>query len=83
MVMRVLPGGAPRTAAPPAAEIVALTGSVSSIQHLPQYAMRILREFRGLEVRLTEKRLEHILDHPEMSDRGLRSKKRSFPRSRF
>jgi len=31
--------------------------------------MRILRDFRGLEVRLTEERLEHILEHPEMSDR--------------
>jgi hypothetical protein len=46
-----------------------LTGSVSSIQHLPQYAMRILRDFQGLELRLTEERLEHILEHPEMSDR--------------
>ena len=34
-----------------------MTGSASRIQHLPQYAMRILRDFRGLEVRLTEERL--------------------------
>jgi len=31
--------------------------------------MRILRDFQGLEVRLTEERLEHILEHPEMADR--------------
>jgi hypothetical protein len=31
--------------------------------------MRILRDCQGLEVRLTEERLEHILEHPEMSDR--------------
>jgi hypothetical protein len=31
--------------------------------------MRILRDFRGLEVRLTEERLEHILELPEMSGR--------------
>jgi hypothetical protein len=31
--------------------------------------MRILRDFRGLDVRLTEERLDHILEHPEMSDR--------------
>jgi len=47
----------------------ALTGSGSDIQHLPQYAMRILRDFQGLGVRLTEERLEHILEHPEMTDR--------------
>jgi hypothetical protein len=46
-----------------------LTGSALTIQHLPQYAMRILRDFQGLEVRLTEERLEHVLEHPEMSDR--------------
>ena len=46
-----------------------LTGLASGIQHLPQYAMRILRDFRGLRVRLTEERLEHILEHPEMSDK--------------
>ena len=28
--------------------------------------MRILRDFWGLDVRLTEERLEHILEHPEM-----------------
>jgi len=43
-----------------------LTDSVSSIQHLPEYAMRILLDFQGLEVRLTDERLEHILEHPEM-----------------
>lgn len=32
--------------------------------------MRILRDFQGLGVRLTEERLEHILEHPEMTDRG-------------
>lgn len=31
--------------------------------------MRILRDFQGLGVRLTEERLEHILEHPEMTDR--------------
>jgi hypothetical protein len=31
--------------------------------------MKILRDFQGLEVRLTEERLEHILEHPEMTDR--------------
>jgi len=46
-----------------------LTGLASGIQHLPEYAMRILRDFQGLEVRLTEERLEHILEHPEMADR--------------
>ena len=30
--------------------------------------MRILRDFRGLEVRLTDERLEHILEHREMTD---------------
>ena len=29
--------------------------------------MRVLRDFQGLEVRLTDERLEHILEHPEMS----------------
>jgi len=43
-----------------------LTASVSGIQHLPQYAMRILHDFQGLEVRLTDERLEHILEHPEL-----------------
>lgn len=43
-----------------------LTDSVSSIQHLPEYAMRNLLDFQGLEVRLTDERLEHILEHPEM-----------------
>jgi len=28
--------------------------------------MRILRDFQGLEVRLTDERLAHILEHPEM-----------------
>ena len=28
--------------------------------------MRILRDFWGLDVRLTDERLEHILEHPEM-----------------
>jgi hypothetical protein len=28
--------------------------------------MRLLRDFQGLEVRLTDERLEHILEHPEM-----------------
>ena len=28
--------------------------------------MRILSDFQGLEVRLTDERLEHILEHPEM-----------------
>jgi len=46
-----------------------LTGSASGIQHPRQYAIRILRDFQGLRVRLTEERLEHILEHPEMSDR--------------
>lgn len=46
-----------------------LTGSASSIQQLPQYAMRILRDFQGFEVRLIEERIEHILEHPKMTDR--------------
>ena len=46
-----------------------IDGSASSIQHLPQYAMRILRDFWGLDVRLTEERLDHILEHPEMMGR--------------
>ncbi|MEX0691073.1 MAG: hypothetical protein WD934_08455 [Gemmatimonadales bacterium] len=29
--------------------------------------MRILRDFEGRAIRLTEERLEHILSHPEMS----------------
>jgi hypothetical protein len=28
--------------------------------------MMLLRDFQGLEVRLTDERLEHILEHPEM-----------------
>jgi hypothetical protein len=28
--------------------------------------MRLLRDFRGLEIRLTDERLEHILEHREM-----------------
>jgi hypothetical protein len=31
--------------------------------------MRLLRDFRGLEIRLTDERLEHILEHPEMVGR--------------
>ncbi len=29
--------------------------------------MILLRDYQGLEVRLTEERLEHILEHPEMT----------------
>jgi hypothetical protein len=60
-----------------------LTSSASSIQHLPQDAMRILHDFRGLEVRLTEERLEHILEHPEMSDREAAIAETLLSRSRF
>ena len=28
--------------------------------------MRLLQDYRGLSIRLTEERLEHILEHPEM-----------------
>ena len=28
--------------------------------------MRLLRDYRGLSIRLTEERLDHILEHPEM-----------------
>jgi hypothetical protein len=28
--------------------------------------MKLLRDFRGSEIRLTDERLEHILEHPEM-----------------
>lgn len=28
--------------------------------------MRLLRDYRGRSIRLTEERLEHILEHPEM-----------------
>ena len=28
--------------------------------------MRLLRDFEGLEIRLSDERLEHILEHPEM-----------------
>ena len=31
--------------------------------------MILLRDFQGMEVRLTEERLEHILEHPEMTGR--------------
>jgi hypothetical protein len=31
--------------------------------------MRLLRDCQGLEVRLTDERLEHILEHPEMTGR--------------
>jgi hypothetical protein len=31
--------------------------------------MRLLRDCQGLEVRLTDERLEHILEHPEMTRR--------------
>ena len=44
-----------------------LTGSDFRIQHLSQHAMILLRDYQGLEVRLTEERLEHILEHPEMT----------------
>lgn len=30
--------------------------------------MRVLRDYEGVEVRLTDERLKHILEHPEMSD---------------
>jgi hypothetical protein len=43
-----------------------LTSSTVSIQHVPHDTMRLLRDFQGLEVRLTDERLEHILEHPEM-----------------
>ena len=29
--------------------------------------MKLLRDFQGLEVRLTDERLAHILEHPEMA----------------
>jgi hypothetical protein len=37
-----------------------------SIQHVSHDTMRLLRDFQGLEVRLTAERLERILEHPEM-----------------
>ncbi len=30
--------------------------------------MRILKDFEGKSVRLTDERLKHILEHPEMVD---------------
>lgn len=30
--------------------------------------MRVLRDHEGVEIRLTDERLAHILEHPEMSD---------------
>ena len=30
--------------------------------------MRILRDYEGLAIRLTDERLAHILEHPEMAD---------------
>ena len=30
--------------------------------------MKILHDFQGKSVRLTEERLKHVLEHPEMSD---------------
>lgn len=30
--------------------------------------MRVLRDHEGVEVRLTDERLKHVLEHPEMSD---------------
>ncbi|MEO7300170.1 MAG: PBECR2 nuclease fold domain-containing protein [Verrucomicrobiota bacterium] len=30
--------------------------------------VKFLKDYAGCEVRLTEERLEHILEHPEMSD---------------
>jgi hypothetical protein len=32
--------------------------------------MRILPDVQGMPVRLTDERLAHILEHPEMADRG-------------
>lgn len=29
--------------------------------------MRVLRDYQGLSVRLTDERLAHILEHPEMN----------------
>lgn len=29
--------------------------------------MKLLRDYRGIEIRLTDERLEHILEHPEMA----------------
>jgi hypothetical protein len=29
--------------------------------------MRVLRDFQGLAIRLTEERLAHVLEHPEMA----------------
>jgi hypothetical protein len=30
--------------------------------------MKLLRDYQGLEIRLTDERLRHILEHPEMAD---------------
>ena len=30
--------------------------------------MRVLRDYQGLAIRLTDERLAHILEHPEMAD---------------
>jgi len=32
--------------------------------------LKTLRDYRGSEIRLTDERLAHILDHPEMSGMG-------------
>ena len=32
--------------------------------------MRMLRDFQGLAIRLTDERLTHILEHPEMASLG-------------
>ena len=36
------------------------------IQHVWHDTMRLLQDFQGLGVRLTDERLEHVLEHPEM-----------------
>jgi hypothetical protein len=30
--------------------------------------MKLLKDYQGREVRLTDERLRHILEHPEMAD---------------
>ena len=32
--------------------------------------MKVLRDYQGLAIRLTDERLAHIIEHPEMADLG-------------
>ena len=43
--------------------------------------MRVLQDFQGLAIRLTDERLAHILEHPEMVGMEPAMEERCFGRS--